>query len=406
MIDPLTLNLRHLRALSAIATGGSVRAAADAISLSQPALTQGLAKLEAALGIGLFERRPNGMLATPAGLVLGARTQAAIACLAAALREASTVPARGFGRAEWLITATQLRAFLALAEAGSFVGASAATGLSQPALHRAVRDLEHVTGLVLVERRGRGVALSIAGRRLTRGARLARSELTAGLAEIAPDDTATSLLIGAMPLCRAQLLPAAITRLLGEVPRVRIDVAEGSWRELVEPLRDGSLDLLIGALRHPCPPDLEQRSLFVDRLVIVGRAGHPLAGATAPGLADLSHYPWVVGRTGSPLRTHWDRLFAGSTPPCAPVECGSVMTTRGILQRSDCLTLLSPEQVGLEIQAGALAIIGTPLDGHERSIGITTRRDWQPTRVQALFLQSLHDAVQDGRLPESELVLG
>lgn len=403
MPDPLSLNLRHLRALSAVATGGSVRAAAEAISLSQPALTQGLAKLERQIGTMLFERRPDGMLPTPAGLTLGERARAAIERLAAALRDAGTSGGRGFARAEWLITATQLRAFLALADAGSFVGAASATGLSQPALHRAVRDLEQVTGLALVERRGRGVGFTAAGRRLTRGARLTRSEIAAGLAEIAPDESGTDLLIGAMPLCRALLLPTALTRLLAEAPRVRIDVAEGSWRELIEPLRDGSLDLLIGALRDPCPPDLLQEQLFVDRLVVVGRAGHPLAGGPAPSRDALSRYPWIVGRNQSPLRAHWEALFDGPHRPSAPVECGSVMTTRGLLQRSDCLTLLSPEQVGMEIENGSLALIGPPLTGHERPIGLTTRADWRPTRLQQALIAHLRAASPARTLPENEL---
>jgi LysR family transcriptional regulator, regulator for genes of the gallate degradation pathway len=400
--DPFSLNLRHLRALSAIATGGSVRAAADAIGLSQPALTQGLAKLERQIGATLFERRPDGMVPTAAGRVLGERGRAAVARLATALREAGTGGTRGFARAEWLATATQLRAFLALADAGSFVGAAGATGLSQPALHRAVRDLEQVTGLALVERRGRGVAFTAAGRRLARGARLTRSEIAAGLAEIAPDEGGSELLVGAMPLCRAVLLPTAITAFLADAPRTRIDVAEGSWRELVEPLRDGALDLLIGALRDPCPPDLAQELLFVDRLVVVGRAGHPLADDPAPARAALAGYPWIVGRAESPLRAHWEALFAGDARPSAPVECGSVMTTRGLLLRSDCLTLLSPEQVGMEIANGTLVTIGPPLVGHERPIGLTTRADWRPATLHRTFVGHLRAAAAARGLPENE----
>ena len=49
--DPFDLNLRHLRALLAIREHGGITAAADAVSLSQPALTQGLAKLEHSLAI-------------------------------------------------------------------------------------------------------------------------------------------------------------------------------------------------------------------------------------------------------------------------------------------------------------------------------------------------------------------
>ncbi|WP_432787895.1 helix-turn-helix domain-containing protein [Novosphingobium rhizosphaerae] len=58
--DPFELNLRHLRALLAIAEKGSITAAAESVSLSQPALTQGLAKLERQFGYSMFERRAGG----------------------------------------------------------------------------------------------------------------------------------------------------------------------------------------------------------------------------------------------------------------------------------------------------------------------------------------------------------
>ena len=60
------LNLRHLRALASIARLGSISAAAEAINLTQPAITQALAKFETHLGQPFFERRANGMTATPA----------------------------------------------------------------------------------------------------------------------------------------------------------------------------------------------------------------------------------------------------------------------------------------------------------------------------------------------------
>jgi LysR family transcriptional regulator of gallate degradation len=388
---PFDLNLRHLRALSSIVARGSMSAAADAVSLSQPALTQGLAKLERQLGVALFERRPDGMIATPEGLLLTERSRAAFAHLAAASRTIARSGPRGFAQPEQLMTATQLHAFLALADAGSFLGAAQATGLSQPALHRAVRDLEQVSAVPLVERRGRGVALTQAGRRLARGARLAAGEIAAAIAETRSDGSnAGSITVGAMPLSRAHLLPAAIARLARTAPGVLIDVVEGSWRELVEPLRDGVIDLMIGALRDEPPPDLAQTPLMEAPLAVIGRAGHPLARSmiTTEALGD---YPWIVNRGGAPLRAQWEQLFEGRDLPPAPIECGSVMVIRGILRESDFLTLLSPDQVAMEIEHDILAAIGEPLAGTQRIIGITTRANWRPTGMQARFLDLLHE---------------
>jgi LysR family transcriptional regulator of gallate degradation len=397
---PFDLNLRHLRALSAIVARGSMSAGALSVSLSQPALTQGLAKLERQLGASLFDRRRDGAIPTGAGRAMAERADAAFRHLQAAVRGSR----RGFVRPEQLMTATQLRAFLALSETGSFIGAGIATSLFQPAIHRAVRDLEQICGVTLVERRGRGIALTEAGRRLARGIRLASSEIAAGIVEVAPDGSSRgSIVVGAMPLSRAHLVPLAIARVTDAAPLTRFDVVEGSWRDLIEPLRDGAIDFMIGALREePGPPDLKQWPLMRDRLAIVARAGHPLAGAKAPGHAALVQYPWIVGRAGSPIRALWDEMFPGDAAPSALIECGSVMVIRGVLRERDYLTLLSPDQIALEIDSGVLATVGPPLEESERVIGITTRAGWRPTTVQTLFLEALADIAHRLRTQDFE----
>jgi len=402
-INPFDLNLRHLRSLAAIVQRGSMSAGAEAVSLSQPALTQGLAKLERQLGVRLFERRSDGVKPTPEGLILAQRSDMAFVHLAHAARGA-TRGARGFARPEQLMTATQLRAFLRLADIGSFVGAAQATGLSQPALHRAVRDLEQICAVPLVERRGRGVVLTTAGRKLARGVRLAAKEISAAIVETRPDlaEGGNRIAIGAMPLSRALLLPRALSALFREAPHVTTDVVEGSWRELIDPLRDGVLDLTIGALRADPPADLDQQPLFTDQLVVVGRADHPLADIETATLDQLAAYPWIIGRAGTPLRLQWQSLFDGRPLPPAPVECGSVVMIRGLLRETDFLTLLSPAQVAVEVEAGTLALIGTPIEGSLRNIGITTRQGWRPTIVQARFLELLAEAAQTSSMSKIE----
>jgi len=94
-MQPFDFNLRHLRALGEIRTHGSLNRAAEAAGLSQPALTQGLGKIERQLGQQLFHRTHDGMAATPAGLALSERAERAFAFLAAGPRRGG---ARGFAR--------------------------------------------------------------------------------------------------------------------------------------------------------------------------------------------------------------------------------------------------------------------------------------------------------------------
>lgn len=399
--QPFALNLRHLRAIAEIAGRGTLSAAAEAVGLSQPALTQGLGKLERQLGLKLFERRSDGVVATPAVGTLADRIERAFSHLATGGRRVKG--GGGFVRPERLMTATQLNAFLHFADAQSFAAAATASGLSQPAIHRAVRDLEAICATPLVERRGRGVALTPAGLAMARGTRLAARELAAGFAEVRGDGSDVDrIAVGAMPLSRALILPKAIAAFLSQEPDTVIDVVEGSWRELIEPLLDGVIDLMIGALRDDPPPGVVQTPLFTDRLRIYGRAGHPLAGARDIDLGRLANQQWVVGPVGTPLRAHWEALFAGASLPQVPVECGSVMVIRGLLVETDLLTLLSPDQVALEVAAGILVPIGPAPPEAVRTIGISVRADWRPTVRQQHLLKALNDASSGTRNQENQ----
>jgi len=108
-----------------------------------------------------------------------------------------------------------------------------------------------------------------------------------------------------------------------------------------------------------------------------------------------------VGPVGTPLRTHWEALFAGRALPEVPIECGSVMVIRGLLAQSDLLTLLSPDQVALEVEAGMLVRIGPELADTVRTIGVTTRANWRPTARQQRLVELIHSASSETRLPEN-----
>ena len=293
-MQPDALNLRHLASLAATARLGSLSAAAQAIRLTQPALTQGLAKLERQFGEPLFERRPGRMVATPPTLVLAPRIEAALAYIASPR-----------------VTLAQMRALIALADAGSYPVASAATGLSQPTLHRAVGDLSIGLRRVLVERRGKGIAFTDAGRSTVRAFRLARAELVAGLSEVAAlrGRETGRITVGAMPLSRARLLPAAVTAFHRVHPQVEIRIVEGSHAELIEPLRDGEIDLLIGALRDPAPGGC-CRKAYSERSSVRCQArtnGKQLLRGLQSGQCPTRRYSRVPDRAHLSQRDHHAR---------------------------------------------------------------------------------------------------
>ena len=379
-MEPFALNIRHLRAVAAVVETGSISAAARVVNLTQPALTQGIARLERQIGLPLFERRPGGMTPTTAANLLAPRVTAAIRLMDS--RHA---------------TAAQISAFLALARRGSYSGAAAETGLSEPSLHRAVGDLSLAIGHILVERRGKGVALTARGAGVARRFRLGEAELRSAMSELAQLEgrEVGRITVGAMPLSRARLLPAAVAAFHALHGEVSVGIIEGSHAELIGPLRDGEIDMMVGALRSTITEGgLVQTPLFEDRPVILARAGHPLAVAAEPMTSErMLAYPWITPAPGTPLRSQWQAMFeaAGAVAPRVPIECGSVIMIRQMLLQSDFLTLLSPDQVAVELDAGWLVKVADAPGDVSRTIGVTSRADWRPTALQRRFLDVLSE---------------
>lgn len=384
-------NLRHLDAVATAARLGSISAASQAMNLSQPALTQAVAKVEALLGHRLFDRQPGGVVATEAGRLMTGRIERALAYVSRGgrnVRRGARLPP--LPNIERRITLPQFLALMAVDRAGSFALAAKHTGLSEPAVHRAARDLEHLLGVALLVRQGRTVQPTAAATRLLRFARLAQAELEAGFDELTALhlDGAGRVTVGVMPLARAILLPQALARFARVYPVAAVTVVEGSYMEMLSALREGTIDMLIGAMREPLPvADIVQEPLFDDDPVIVGRVGHPLVAEPGFAFSRLLDFPWVIAGRGAPVRHRWEQMFGehGLKPPLPRIECGSVMVVRGLMLEDDWLTLMSRDQFLLEERAGLLSGIAGTGSALRRQIGMTTRDEWRPTRLQREF---------------------
>jgi|HubBroStandDraft_3_1064219.scaffolds.fasta_scaffold55441_1 LysR family transcriptional regulator of gallate degradation len=383
-MDTAALNLRQLRAMLAVVDSGSVTAASRLVNRTQPAVTQGISKLERQFELALFERGPSGMKPTEAALTLAPRVRQALRLIGS-----------------HHVTATQMRALALVAAHGGYSAAAAIGGLSEASLHRSVRDLSIGFRQRLVERRRRGAVLTWRGQEILRQFRLAEAELRSALVEIASlrgPQQIGRIVVGAMPLSRARVLPAAIAAFHRLRPGSDVSIIESAYSDLIGPLRDGDIDLMVGALRDPAKSEgLLQIPLFEDRPVILGRRGHPMSCAAGQIEASrLVGYPWIVPPVGTPLRQLWKSMFetAGLGAPHVSIECGSVMMIRQMLVDSDFLALLSPDQVAAELEAGWLAKIGDPPCEISRTIGLTVRADWRPTTLQNLFLDCLQTAAR------------
>ncbi len=382
------INLRHLRATVEVGRLGRVTLASGVTHMSQPAITQAIAKIEGLLGVRLFLRSSKGMTLTDEGAIFVRRAERALEFLRA-----------GGARAGWrqgvqidaAVTTTQLRALIAVAAHGSYSVAARATGTAQPSLHRSARDLERVSGVTLFQPTPEGVRLSPAARQVVMAAKLAFAEIDQAIAELTEDSGAGRLRIGSMPLSRSAILPGVIEGFAARHPQIAIQVIEGPYDDLLHGLRHGEIDLIVGALRDPAPAeDVEQVPLFADRLGVFCAPDHPLAGS-APTLDDLEVYPWVLPRAGTPTRAQVDRVFGGPDGIGPVVETSSMVLVERLLATGQRLTVISRTQVRDLVADGRLVALPVDLGDPPRTIGWTVRSSWQATAAQQDMLDLLKD---------------
>ena len=400
-------NLRHLRAFSLALHEGNISRAAEAARVTQSAVSQAVARLENHYGCRLLERNSAGVYATPLGSVAVERIDRALDRLRAATQRVCatrSVRRPDASLPDHMLTLSQLAAFQATARAGGFKAGARRLGLSQPSVHRAVRQLQDVLGVELLEHTSLGVAPTRTGAEFAAAIALILKEI-----DLITDDLDEAqglhhgrVAIGALALGRTELVPRAVARTASAFPDADFLIQDGTYDQLLLGLRSGELDLIVTAGRPLPTDDVVEVKLFDDQLAVVTRADHPLIVNGMKSLEDLSRYPWILPRAGTPTRRRCDALLEliGAEQTTGRIETGAVVSVRGLLLESDRLTLLSRHQIALELKAGLLAALDLDLTDVQRTIVATLRRDWKPTQVQAALLQELQAVTREWQVDD------
>jgi DNA-binding transcriptional LysR family regulator len=181
----------------------------------------------------------------------------------------------------------ELAYFLAVADELHFGRAAARLGIAQPALSKAIRQLERRLGVALFDRTSRAVALTEAGRVLTREARVALEAVSAAALRTQRAGTRDPRLLLAMkPGGDAGLLPAILAAYECEPEVLPVEVVFGAVPASL--LREGQAD---AALLH-APSDelggLDTETLLTEAPVVVLPASHPLAQRASLQMTDLA----------------------------------------------------------------------------------------------------------------------
>lgn len=390
-------NIRHLRIVESVGRNSSISRAAVEVSLSQPAVTQAIAKMEAAVGRPLFDRASNGSYLTAAGEVFLHRVRRFLDQSDRAIRDLHSADAdRGHASH---ITSTQIRCLIAIAQSTSFSQAARTVGISTASLHRAARELEANVRKPLYKTSKHGLVLTTQGGELARKFGLAIREIQAAEDDIRSLDGIESgkIVIGALPMSGAYLIGATIAELTNKFPEARIYVTNSPYGVLLNSLRTGAIDIIFGVLRRPdWADDLKEEALFSDPYCIIGRSGHPLSSRRTISTFDLLDYEWIIPGEGSPRRRQYDALFNEiDRRPRISLETSSLSTIRSVISCSDRLTLVNRHEVETEERMDMLSVLPWTSSFPPMAKGITTRADWLPTPIQQRFINLLRNHAHD-----------
>jgi len=196
-----------------------------------------------------------------------------------------------------------IRAFVAVANAGSFTRAAGHLHLSQPALTVQIRRLEETIGARLFDRNSRSVALTQTGRELLPVLKRSLDDMERVLrdARALGEGTAGTVRLACLPTFAASVLPDLLLDFRARVPQARFEIRDVVAREVNALVRNEEADIgLTGG--DVSDPALEVLYSGSDRLVMVCPKGHALARKRQVTVADVAGSPLVLTARSTSVR--------------------------------------------------------------------------------------------------------
>jgi DNA-binding transcriptional LysR family regulator len=281
---------------------------------------------------------------------------------------------------------------------------AASINVTQPAVSKALAELERGLGLKLFERTARGVHPTVYGECLIRHARVMLADLAQARDELRGLVTGSSgsIRVGTLATAALELLPRGIALLKSRQPGMTVLVREGTVETLLPELWLGNVDLIVGRLPdRRMAQGLGERVLMEEGVKLVVGPHHALARRRRMRWSDLGGYPWVIPPINTLLREPLERAFErhGLSMPVNRIETLSVHVIRGYLNNTDAIAALAADVSTYYASLGLLAILPLDLPRLVRPVGaIWSKQRPLAPGTQAL-IACLDEAARPARLP-------
>lgn len=293
-----------------------------------------------------------------------------------------------------------LQTFVEVARQKSVMKAAELLHVSQPAVTKTIRELEEVLGVRVFEREGRGIKITRYGEAFLKHAGAALTALRQGLDSVTQERVgdAPPIRIGALPTVSTRIMPRAMELFLKEDTWSRIKIVTGENAVLLEQLRVGDLDLVVGRLAGP-----EQMAgfsfehLYSEQVVFAVRAGHPLLKTRQSLFSTLAGYTVLMPTRASIIRRFVESFLIANGAANLPNQIETVSDSfgRAFVRASDAVWIISAGVVAKDIEDGLLSVL--PIDTSETKgpVGLTMRTDAIPSLPLSILMQTIRDAADD-----------
>ena len=268
-----------------------------------------------------------------------------------------------------------LRAFVAVAERGSFHAAASDIHLSQPALSRRVAKLEASLGVRLLERTTRKVELTTVGRDFARKARDLLNGLDQSLLGIGAiaERMSGEVTIACVPSAVRYFLPDVLRRYHEKYPRILLRVTDEGAGDVLSSVARSEADFGINYVgAHE--PNIEFEPVMKESFVVACRKDHELAKRKKVTWAELGKYDYMTVAKASGNRFLLDLALAETpTRPRSFCEVRHVMTVVGLVEAG--LGIAAVPQLAMP-PGGHPTLVSIPLvePAVKRTVGLIRRR--------------------------------
>jgi LysR family transcriptional regulator, regulator for genes of the gallate degradation pathway len=386
------LTIKQVRVINAVANYASLARTSEHLNTSQSSLSRCIAEAEGRLGQRLFQRGWTGMEPTSQGEIVIAHCRRMIASIDAA-QEALKANGARIGDLSYHLAWNLLGAASIVRAKGSVSAAAEYLEQSQPDISRALAKIAAAIGRPPFRRTRTGmqatndaVILADLHTKLLMDVMALPEQLEALSGKVTG-----RVAVGLLPFSEQDIVVKVFGEMLSRHRHVRLQAVTGSYAALIDGLRQGELDFVIGPLRSPPPYDiLEELHLYDEFFAVIARTGHRMAKGKL-NLKDLADENWVVAPHGTPTRRYFEQLLLGQglTPPAQTCEIVTFFLAEQMIIHSDVIGLLTYSREKLKALPKGLRVLSVELPGNARAIGLTYRKDQPLSAAQRTFLKIL-----------------